>query len=308
MFTEKEGTFDVGGKSLYTKSWVPKSAPKAKVVFFHGYSDHVGRYQAMSEALARRGIAVYGFDQRGWGRSVAKPSEKGLTGPTSQVVADMAAFVKQHLPASAADPPVFVLGHSMGGGQALMLACDPAYQDDVVRPVRGWLLESPFIGFAPENNPGSLKVMVSRVVARVMPHRQMLNRLPPETLSQDPAVVKSIAEDELMHNTGTLEGLSGLLDRVTSLSSGAVRPTGTALRSLWVGHGTLDKATDFDSSKRYFEKYCDAVPDKEFKVYEGWFHQLHADGPHSEEYFNDVAEWILARCGEDDAAKPDSKL
>ncbi len=294
------------------------------MIHFHGYSDHVDRYYGLFPTLAERGIAVFGVDQRGWGRSVTKPAERGLTGPTTRVLADMAAFIKSHLPASPSDPPVFVFGHTMGGGQALTLACDPAYQDSLVRHVRGWLLESPFIGFAPENTPGTFKLLAGRLVSRLLPHQQLLNRLPPETLSRDPDVVKSLAEDTLMHNMGTLEGLAGMLDRVTNLSSGTVRPKGNALRSLWIGHGTQDKAVSFPICKEYFDKYTDAVKDKQFKVYVGWYHQLHAEGAISVEFYNDVADWILARCdgvtatatatataaapAEGESAKADSKL
>ncbi|KAK0635271.1 Alpha/Beta hydrolase protein [Bombardia bombarda] len=303
MTTQVEGTLNIGGKSLYTKTWLPEGAPKAKVVFVHGFSDHVNRYHNLFSSLAARGIAVFGFDQCGWGRSVNTPAERGLTGGTPRVMADLAAVIKTQLPTSPADPPVFVLGHSMGGGQALTLASDPAYDDSVTRHVRGWLLESPFIGFAPELKPGALTVLVGRLVGKVLPRRQLVNRIPPEHLSRDPAVVKSLAEDELMHNTGTLEGISGMLDRTNALSSGAVRPRGDAVRSVWIGHGTEDKATSFEVSKRYFEEFLGKVEDRGFKVYEGWFHQLHADGECSEEFFRDVGDWILKRCGKEEVGE-----
>lgn len=262
---------------------------------------------------------MHGFDQRGWGKSVVKPSEKGLTGPTETVIADIASFVKSHLPKDANDKtPVFVLGHSMGGGQALTLACDQKYGEDVVRHVRGWLLESPFIGFAKEETPSSLKIFAGRLASRLLPHHQLVHVLAPENLSSDPEIVKSLAEDKLMHNTGTLEGFAGLLDRTVALTKGAVRPSGECVKALWVGHGTNDKATSYELSKLYFDKFVGEVKDKEFKSYEGWFHQLHADGPRSEEFFRDVGDWILKRCeggGEaggvvsaSSSAAPESKL
>ncbi|KAK4105052.1 alpha/beta-hydrolase [Parathielavia hyrcaniae] len=309
MVVEKEGTFEIDGLSLYTKSWLPDGPVKAKLIFIHGFSDHLGRYNNFFTALASRGIAVHGFDQRGWGRSVRKPADKGLTGPTSQVLADMAAFITSHLlpPASSSsDVPVFVMGHSMGGGQVLTLACHADYQDSVVRPVRGWLLESPFVSFSPEEKPSWLKVQAGRLAGRLFPHRQLRHEIRPEHLSRDPEVVRSIAADELMHNTGTLEGLAGLLDRTAALASGEVRPLpGGAVRSLWVGHGTLDKTTWYEASKKYFDECTGEVKDKYFRVYEGWYHQLHADGPESVQFYKDVGDWVLARCGED---KPEAKL
>ncbi|KAH6626395.1 Alpha/Beta hydrolase protein [Chaetomium sp. MPI-SDFR-AT-0129] len=304
MATEKEGTFEVDGHTLYCKSWLPNGPTKAKLIFFHGFSDHLGRYYNFFPSLAARGIAVHGLDQRGWGQSVKKNADRGLTGTTSQVLADMAAFIKPHLPSSPSDPPVFVMGHSMGGGQVLTLACQPEYQDSIVRPVRGWLVESPFIGFSPEEEPSFLKVFAGRLASKVLPHFQLSHTIMVEHLTRDPAVQKSLAEDALVHNTGTLEGLAGLLDRTAALANGQTRPLpGGALRSLWVGHGTKDKTTWFDASKKYFDEFTGEVADKEFKAYEGWYHQLHADGPDSEEFYKDVGDWILARV-EDDSAGP----
>jgi acylglycerol lipase len=44
------------------------------------------------------------------------------------------------------------MGHSMGGGEALTLASDPLYAD-LMKDIRGWVLESPFIGFPKDMYP-----------------------------------------------------------------------------------------------------------------------------------------------------------
>lgn len=258
---------------------------------------------------------MHGIDQRGWGRSVSHPRDRGNTGPTERVLADMAAFISSHLDDNPDKLPVFVMGHSMGGGQVLTFASHPKYQESVVRRVRGWLLESPFIGFSPEEKPSALKVMAGRLAGKLLPKQQMRHAILPENLSRDPEVVQSIKDDELMHNTGTLEGLAGLLDRTDALATGKVRPNGGAVKSLWLGHGTQDKTTWFEASKKYFEECCGEIPDKEFKAYEGWYHQLHADGEVSEEFYKDVGDWILKRCEEpaqegaaDNGGKVDAKL
>ncbi|KAK4164886.1 hypothetical protein QBC43DRAFT_317058 [Cladorrhinum sp. PSN259] len=208
----------------------------------------------------------------------------------------MAAFIKPHLPKSYTDPPVFVMGHSMGGGQVLTFLSDSKYEDSIVTKVRGWLLESPFIGFSPEEKPSWLKIFAGRLAGRLLPHQQLVHRIDPENLSRDPRVVESISKDALMHNTGTLEGFAGLLDRTTALDRGAVRPRKKGVvKSIWFGHGTNDKTTWFTSSWRYFQTCLEEVEDKKFRKYEEWYHQLHADGPDSELFFTEVADWILKR-------------
>ncbi|OLN97484.1 putative monoglyceride lipase [Colletotrichum chlorophyti] len=303
MATATEGTFEVDGQKLYTKTWTPEGPVKAKLVFVHGFSDHIGRYDELFLNLASRGIQVFAWDQRGWGRSAAKPAHRGLTGPTSRVLADVAAFIRDKLPSP--DAPIFVMGHSMGGGQVLVLASDPQYHD-LVAEVRGWLLESPFIAFTPGEEPNFLKVFFGKLASRLLPKQQLVNEIPAENLTRDPAVQQSIREDELMHNTGTLEGLSGMLERTDALASGKTRLSPN-VKSLWLGHGTEDKTTCFNASKKWFE--AQSIDDGKYKPYEGSYHQLHADLG-KEDFFKDVGDWILERAadGQESAAKPESKL
>jgi acylglycerol lipase len=262
-------------------------------VVVHGFSDHIGRYYGLFPALAGRGIAVYGFDQRGWGRSVAKPAEKGLTGPTSQVLADIAAFITALLDTKDS-VPVFVMGHSMGGADILTLACDPAYEDSIVARVRGWICDAPFICFAPEGTPSALVIFLGRLVGRILPHHHLVHKVTPEHISRDPEVVKSVREDKLCHDTGTLEGISNLLDRTTALMEGKMR-AGPKFKALWIGHGTEDKVTSFQGSKKWYDECTAEIKDKTFKAYEGMYHQLHADYG-KEAFYQDIGDWILARC------------
>ncbi|KAI1746363.1 alpha/beta hydrolase [Xylaria scruposa] len=291
MVQVTEGTFNIDGASLFTKTWLPDGPIKAKMIMFHGFSDHIDRYYGFFPHLAEHGIAVYGLDQRGWGRSATKHSDKGKTGKTARVLADMAAFIRTQLPS---DVPVFVLGHSMGGGQVLTLASTPQYED-LIAQIRGWILESPFVGFAPELQPSWLLVASGRLASHVMPHFKMYRPIPPEDITRDVEVQESIRNDELMHDYGTLEGLAGMLDRTGDLSSGKLVPSKN-VKSLFMVHGTADKSTSFDKSKEWFERNKDKIPDARFKAFEGFAHQLHAD-PGKEEFYEDVSAWILERAG-----------
>ncbi|OTB11668.1 hypothetical protein K445DRAFT_339490 [Daldinia sp. EC12] len=305
-----EGTFEVNGVSLHTKSWLPSGFPKAKLVAVHGFSDHIDRYYDLFPSLARRGIAVLGFDQRGWGKSVRRPTDRGRTGPTATVLADLAGFIREKAlkPSSSSgddDVPVFVLGHSMGGGEVLALASTPAF-DDIVAKVRGWILEAPFLGFAPAVQPHRLTIVSGRLAARVVPNFTLVRPVPPEHLCRDPAVQASLASDPLLHYTGTLEGLSGMIDRAEALASGKLRLR-PRVRSVFLAHGTADMVTSYERVKQWWEQQGKKVEDGKFKSYEGWAHQLHAD-PGKEEFYQDVGDWILERADGDDGRRPEAKL
>lgn len=164
--------------------------------------------------------------------------------------------------------------------------------------IRGYLLESPFIDFNPASKPSGFTVFAGRLAGKLFPHKQMVNVIDAKLLSRDPAVQKEFIEDKLCHDTGTLEGLSGMLDRAAGLAGGKIKVGDQAgegsVTKIWISHGTADGVCSFDASKKLVEQLV--AEDKEFKAYDGWYHKLHAEPkPDNETYANDVANWILAR-------------
>ncbi|KAI9818339.1 MAG: hypothetical protein M1826_001401 [Phylliscum demangeonii] len=303
--TTEEGwhTLDDGTK-LYTQRWKPSgdSETRAKVVFVHGFSDHCNAYYDFFPSLAARGIEVLGFDQRGWGKSVARPSQRGLTGPTSVVLADLSSVLTAELStAAAAAVPVFLMGHSMGGAEVLTYAArGPA---SIRTQLRGYLAHAPFIGLDAASAPSRLTLVLGRIAVRFLPHYQMKQPLEPGWLSRDPVVGATFRDDVLCHDTGTLEGMAGMLDRGADLLSGAVRlpaddddGDGGHPLSLRVAHGTADRVTSADATSQWFRAWLPHVADKELKLYEGYYHNLHVEpGQDKITFTNDVVDWILAR-------------
>lgn len=211
------------------------------------------------------------------------------------VLADLVEVIKAQLPSPI---PVFLMGHSMGGGIILSLASTPKYED-LMPEISGWLLESPYIALPKAAEPSILKVFVARLVGKILPHMQIPHKIPIENLTRDPAVMKSLEEDKLCFNIGTLETLSGMLDRADELENGKYK-LNKGVRAVWISHGTGDKATSFSASEKYCKEQT-SVEDKTFKPYDGWSHQLHADLPETRPiYAKDVGDWILARSGRTD--------
>lgn len=301
--TASEGTFTTpDGHELYTKTWKPSSIPKARMVLIHGFSDHCNNFEPLATLLAQQGILVRSYDGRGWGRSVHTPAEKGRSGPTQLVMDDITAFVKHVLAIDAESGiPLFLMGHSMGGAQVLLYASQYG-PPDVVNKIRGFLAEAPFVALHPDSKPWKITVMLGRLAGKLLPHMHMVNKLDPKLLCRDPDVCKALENDPLCHDTGTLEGLAGMLDRASLLETGSIvlqdgRGEGGKTR-LWVGHGTADGVCDYAACRNWYDSA--QVEDKQMQVYEGWYHVLHKEpGEDKLRFAQDVAEWISARCGSD---------
>ncbi|KAH8719442.1 Alpha/Beta hydrolase protein [Phaeosphaeriaceae sp. PMI808] len=195
--------------------------------------------------------------------------------------------------------PLFLMGHSMGGGEVLCYAAQGP--SEIRQHIRGYLLESPFVDFNAKSKPNPATVFLGKLAGKLLPHRQLTNKLDPKLVSRDAEVCKRFDEDELCHDTGTLEGLAGLLDRTSQLASGKIHIPDDAgeggVARIWIGHGDADGITDYAASKRLAEAL--QVKDKEFKSYAGYFHRLHDEpSPHKEVFMEDVADWVLARSTE----------
>lgn len=103
--------------SFYTRTYHPPSGfPTGVVVFIHGFTEHVARYEYVHRRWADRGFVVFTFDQRGFGRTALDPKKSssavyGRTGDADQI-ADVAWALSV---AQESNPtvPLFLMGHSM---------------------------------------------------------------------------------------------------------------------------------------------------------------------------------------------------
>lgn len=85
-------------------------APRAAVLFFHGWADQAERWAALGARLADAGYPAYVLDQRGHGRSGGRRAHLSRF---SQLLGDLQAFRRavrrQH------DVPQILFGHGFGG-------------------------------------------------------------------------------------------------------------------------------------------------------------------------------------------------
>lgn len=171
------------------------------------------------------------------------------------------------------------MGHSMGGAEILHYASSgPA---DVVSQITGFISSAPLVALHPGTRPWKTTVILGRIAGKLLPHHQLVNHLKADYLSRDPEQNKLWVADELCHDTGTLEGLAGMLDRGEQLDSGKTmvkEGVGKGGKTrLLVVHGTGDHVNDFVASKKYVDR-C-AVKDKELKAYDGWYHNCKSNNP-----------------------------
>lgn len=105
---------------FYTRTYTPALplSVKCAIVFVHGFAEHIGRYSHFHPLLSSRGIAVFAYDQRGFGLTAQDTNgNKSITSSYGKTcwkdqMADIE-WAVQHTRKSFKGKPVFLMGHSM---------------------------------------------------------------------------------------------------------------------------------------------------------------------------------------------------
>jgi acylglycerol lipase len=128
---------------LPLRSWLPAAKPKAVIVALHGFNDYSKAYDGMGNFFKAHGVAVYAYDQRGFGQA----PYTGIWANQENLIRDAAQCVRE---VSRRWPgvPVYLMGESMGGAVAI----DAASADDFP-PIRGLILSAPAVWGAKTINP-----------------------------------------------------------------------------------------------------------------------------------------------------------
>lgn len=113
------------GMRIACARWNSRGRVRGVVQLAHGMGEHIGRYAETIKFLAANGLAVYGNDHRGHGRTAVPGAQFGDFGEGGfdLLVEDMIGL--SHLARREnPDLPLILLGHSMGSFAAQQYALD----------------------------------------------------------------------------------------------------------------------------------------------------------------------------------------
>jgi alpha-beta hydrolase superfamily lysophospholipase len=215
MRTARDGT------RLFTHHW-PHPAPVAAIVVVHGLGEHLGRYEHIGPQFVARGYDVRGTDTRGYG---ASEGPRAWTDSFDTLLDDIADDMGT---ATELGVPVILLGHSLGGLEALI------YATSTGRPLPDLLvLSAPAI----HNSLPSAQVIMARILARIVPRMTLKNPVDPTQLSSDQSVGERYVADPLVvqkSSFGFGTAVFSAFDRVPAAMAALSIPT-------LVTHGGLDR-------------------------------------------------------------------
>ena len=178
-----EGQFKgCDGLNLYYQGWLPDYEPKAILLIVHGLAEHSGRYHNLVNYLVPRGYAVYGFDQRGHGKS---DGVRGYVDRFSSFVDDLDIILRQ-VRRNHGDVKLFLVGHSVGGTVAT------AYTILHQNQFNGLILSEASLGTP--HDVATVRIFAARILSLILP-KVGLYFIDADGISQDKSVVKAYLDD-----------------------------------------------------------------------------------------------------------------
>lgn len=267
------------GLTLFTRQWTAHGSARATVLLVHGYAEHCGRYEHVAKCFVDVGATVWGYDQRGYGRSDGR---RAYVDAFEQYLDDLDR-VRTHVRHAKPDRPIFLFGHSMGGLVVLKYVLDRSPSVD------GLMLSAPAIEINPDLAP--ILRRLAQVIGWLFP-RLPTTRSPQNAISRDPAVVEEAENDPLNYH-GRVPARTG----AAMLKAGqAVRTQLTDLQTPFVVlHGSADILTNPTWSKRLYREA--AAKDKTLQLYEGLYHETFNE-PEQQRVLTDLSDWLRARIGD----------
>ncbi|EPX71945.1 serine hydrolase [Schizosaccharomyces octosporus yFS286] len=267
---------------LYVKDYTDtKETPVARVLFIHGFGEHANLYPEFFEFLNQRNIEVFCFDQRGFGRSKKSPKFQGCSGGWKQQLPDIDYHVQR---ASDTNLPLFLMGHSMGGGLSLRYGMIGDHRKNL----KGVIAQAPMLQNHPDTKPGYLLYKSLSAVSRVMPNFTWNTKIM-ETKkgTRDQKMMDRILSDPLASSVGSLETLRDLIN----CSQQTLEEANQFHLPLLIAHGTDDNINLYEASQEFYEHASSR--DKTFLSLPDCQHSPNIEQePDRTLYLNQVCDWI----------------
>lgn len=269
--------FQVNEKeSFYYTVSEPIGKVRGCVVIIHGYAEHGGRYERISEVLSDTGFKVYTPDLPGHGKSSGK---KGLVINTDKIAESVRNFIRL-IKKENSSLKIFLFGHSMGG--ALSLIYSAKFGSDIAGVITSGAAVHP-LPYPP--------FIIRKIISFISLYFPSLKTLPlgTEKVSSITEVIENYKNDPLNYNgrvmAKTASELFRLRKTVEKLSVKITEP-------ILLLHGKDDKLASPSGSKAVYNLV--SSKDKNIISYENCRHEILNDVK-GNDVIEDIKSWLLER-------------
>ena len=246
-------------------------SPRAAILMIHGLGEHAGRYNVWADRFNTAGIVFRAFDLPGHGLSGGKRGVMPEFSKVFSIIGSLLDGLKSDFPGL----PVFLYGHSLGGGLLLNMLINSTPD------VTGAIVTSPWIRLT--ETPPPFKVWLAGISRKIIPGMTQQSGLKTLYLSHDPDVVAAYKNDPLVHSLIS----AGLFASMTDAAEETLRRASEIRIPLLLTHGRDDMITSPSGTV----EVAGSAPAATLKLWDGAYHEVHNDRM-KDEHFEFICEWI----------------
>jgi len=247
----------------------PSDTIRANIILIHGLGENIRRYEKWAQMFKSEGIGFTGMDLPGHGQS------DGSRGNirSYRLTDEMIEIIMVHAQNTFPGVPVFLYGHSLGGGIVLdyLLRKKPE--------IKGAIVTSPWIKLSFE--PAKSKIVLASIMKNILPGLVQPSGLIVDHLSHDREVVEKYIADPLVHDKISVSLFHSAMNAGTYVLAHA-----RELKiPLLLMHGSDDQICSAEGSRQFVSGTSLA----ELRIWEGGYHELH-----NEPFKNDVFAYLIS--------------
>lgn len=259
-------------EALPLRSWLPVNKIEAVVLAIHGFNDYSNGFDAAGTYFADHNIAVYAYDQRGFGNApgwATWPGEANLTAD----VADAVKAIRTFYP----DTPIYIMGESMGAAVTILTLARHE-----VPEIDGAILVSPAV-WGDDAMPAYYKGGLW-FAAHTIPQMRVSGRGLKRMASDNIEMLRALGRDPLIIKHTRIDAIYGLVH----LMGNARREIGKVDKPLLVLYGEKDEIVPPPAMADLDERIT--APHTMIRYRKGYHMLLRDLG--GQRVMKDIAHWI----------------
>ena len=267
-----------GAKTLF-RIWRADSPPKAVILSSHGFNDYGTSISAPAQYFNKQGIAVYAYDQRGFGAGV-HPGRWSSVEAMTRDLKEASNLIREQHPKI----PLILLGESMGG--AVVMA---AVTSKTQPPHDGIILSAPAV-WGRSTMPFYQRWLLW-LAAHTIPEVTLTGRGLNITPSDNRQMLRALGRDPLVIKETRVDAINGLTDLMDVALVSSQTLSGPTL----ILYGAKDEVIRKGPTRAMLAALPQANSDNtKVAVYENGYHMLLRD-LQAEVVLKDIIAWIKNR-------------
>ena len=261
---------------LPLRVWMPANVTKGVIIAVHGFNDYSNFITDSAVFFNKESLAVYSYDQRGFGNSRTRGRWSGWQAMRDDLTA-FTALVRQAHP----DTPVFILGDSMGGAVAIVTMTQKDPPD-----VQGVILVAPAVWTRSEMP--FYQRFALWIAAHTIPWKKVTGQSLEITASDNNEMLRMLGKDPLIIKETRIETLYGLSNLMDKAYNSAELFSAASL----ILYGEKDEIIPWQSVLDFYKRIpLRSQGQQRLILYEDGYHMLLRD-LQSQKVLTEIVDWI----------------